>query len=65
VMGSLRDLVRELGCGVLVVEHDMRFVMQLCQRIHVLVSGMTIASGPPDAVGRDPKVIAAYLGVRS
>ncbi len=50
------------GMTVLLIEHDMRFVMNLCERIVVLDHGEEIAQGPPSAIRNDPKVIAAYLG---
>jgi branched-chain amino acid transport system ATP-binding protein len=52
----------ELGCSVMFVEHDMRMIMQLCDRIQVLDSGKTLAVGAPDDIRRDPRVISAYLG---
>lgn len=56
---KIRDV---LGVTVLLIEHDMKFVMNLCERILVLDHGEEIAQGPPDAIRNDPKVIAAYLG---
>jgi branched-chain amino acid transport system ATP-binding protein len=52
-----------LGCGVLVVEHDMDLVRRLCPRIVALEYGRVLAAGPPDEVLARPDVIDAYLGV--
>jgi sulfate-transporting ATPase len=58
----LRRLVSERGIGVLVVEHDMRFIGAVCDRIVVLDFGRKIADGPQEIVLQDPAVVAAYLG---
>ncbi len=50
------------GHSVLLVEHNVRLVMGVCDRITVLDFGKVIAEGPPAAVARDPAVVAAYLG---
>ena len=62
---ALISRIRESeGCGVLIIEHDMRLVMNLCDGIHVLDNGKTIATGSPDEVQKDDAVITAYLGTR-
>jgi branched-chain amino acid transport system ATP-binding protein len=62
LLHAIRRIRDERGCGVLIVDHDLRLMMRLCDRIHVLAEGTTIFEGPPDEVRRSDAVIAAYLG---
>lgn len=52
------------GCGLLVIEHDMRLIMRLCDRLHVLNYGQTLCVGSPSEVAKDARVLEAYLGHR-
>jgi branched-chain amino acid transport system permease protein len=54
--------LRAQGVTVVVVEHDMQLIMEICDRITVLSAGKVIAEGTPEEIGRDEAVIAAYLG---
>jgi len=60
----VRRLVRDLGLAVLLIEHNMRAVMALSERVVVLNYGTVIARGEPAQVARDPAVVTAYLGER-
>lgn len=57
------NLIRDrFGIAILLIEHDMSLIMNICERIIVIDYGITIAKGTPDEVAKNPKVIGAYLG---
>lgn len=58
----LLAIPRRDGCGLVVIEHDVRLILRLCDRVQVLDHGRTIAVAAPAVVRRDPAVVLAYLG---
>ena len=61
LMSQISDIAKR-GFTILLIEHDMRFVMGLCERIAVLNFGKIIAEGTPEQIKKNPDVIEAYLG---
>jgi branched-chain amino acid transport system ATP-binding protein len=62
LLAILAELPRDRGLGLLIIDHDMGLIMRLCERLHVLASGRTIAEGDTESVRTNPAVIEAYLG---
>lgn len=58
----LQRLQHQLGCAVLIIEHDIVLISSVCDRVYALESGRVLAEGDPDTVRRDPRVVASYLG---
>ena len=62
LLSILEELPRARNLSLLIIDHDMGLIMRLCERLHVLASGRTIAEGDKDSVRSNPVVIEAYLG---
>jgi len=62
LVAILRNVLADFGCGILLIEHDMGTVMDLCPRIQVLDDGATLRIGTPEEIQADPAVVESYLG---
>ena len=62
MVDHVRRVATEIGAGVLVIDHDLGFITNICERITVLDQGAVLAEGTADEIQRDPRVIEAYLG---
>jgi len=62
LVAILRKAIQDFGCAILLIEHDMNVVMDLCSRVQVLDDGETVVVGTPEEVQAHPAVVEAYLG---
>ena len=64
LLATISELRTRYGFGILVIDHDLRLIMRLCERVVALNQGTLISEGDPDHVQNDPVVAEAYLGRR-
>ncbi|MBA7647952.1 Methionine import ATP-binding protein MetN [subsurface metagenome] len=61
-MESIKKINRELGITIVIIEHIMKVLIGLCNRLMIMENGLQIAIGPPQEVTKDPRVVEIYLG---
>jgi branched-chain amino acid transport system ATP-binding protein len=59
---DIRKINKDMGITILLIEHDMKVVMNLCEYIYAMASGKVISEGDTNKIQNDPEVIRAYLG---
>lgn len=62
ILDALKRLRREQGITLLIVEHNMQVISEICEKVYVLDAGMLLAEGTPEAIQTDERVLASYLG---
>ncbi|WP_434618583.1 ABC transporter ATP-binding protein [Tabrizicola sp. M-4] len=62
LVGTVQGLRDHFGCGVVVIDHDLGFIMQVSQRLYVMHLGQILVQGDPETVRHDPRVAEVYLG---
>ncbi len=62
MVDHVRRVASAIGAGVLVIDHDLGFITNICEHITVLDQGVVLAEGTAEEIQRDPRVIKAYLG---
>ncbi|MET3661715.1 ABC transporter ATP-binding protein [Aquamicrobium ahrensii] len=62
LIAAIMEIRDWMGCGVVVIDHDLSFITTVCERIYVLDMGRLVASGPPSVLRDDPRVAEIYLG---
>ncbi|MBR0031589.1 MAG: ABC transporter ATP-binding protein, partial [Treponema sp.] len=65
LMELISFIRKEFGLTILLIEHDMKLVMGICERLYVLNYGRVLASGKPEEIQQNPEVIKAYLGAEA
>ena len=62
LIDTVRDIRDRYGCGIVVIDHDLNFIMQVSHHLYVMHLGALLVEGEPQVVRHDPRVIEIYLG---